>query len=82
MRKTIALVMLALLLVPYAAFAGQLPGVQDSNANVNQGSALNDNASAFQDTRGRVSWANNLFWYQLLGLYRWATRWAHLGITF
>ena len=79
MKKTIALVMLALLLVPYVAFAGQLPGVRDSNPNTDQGNVLNDYSSSYQDTRGRVSWANNLFWYQLLALYRWATRWAYLG---
>ena len=79
MKKTIALVMLALLLVPYVAFAGQLPSVRDSNPNTNHGNTLNNYETGYQDNRGPVTWANNLFWYQLLALYRWATRWAYVG---
>ncbi|MBN1827094.1 MAG: hypothetical protein JW958_12625 [Candidatus Eisenbacteria bacterium] len=79
MKKTIALVMLVLLLVPYTVFAGQMPSVRDAQPNSHHSSVLGDQSTGIQENRGTVSWANNLFWYQLLLLYRWATRWAYLG---
>lgn len=74
-KGLLAVLTLVLLLLPYVAFAGQAPTVQQKpleNGQVDTPS----NVTGQQDTRGRCWFFGNLFWYQIFDFYRWVSRWS------
>lgn len=74
-KGMIAVFSLVLLLLPYVAVAGQAPGVQD-RPYVQDEIDVKDGVGAHVETRGRVVWFQNLFWYQVYSLLRWVERWS------
>lgn len=75
MKRTIAILVIVALMVPLAAYAGQAPGASNSQVGRSMYGESENSVTEYRDNRGVVSWANNLFWYQLYNFYRWSLIW-------
>jgi hypothetical protein len=74
-KRVVAIVLLVLLLVPYAAWAGQAPSAQHQTRYGTENGAV----SGSQDVGARTAYGGVYFWYQYYQMLRW---WARWGVTF